>query len=220
MLDTNDHLSPQTGQERNGIKGEETNHQEEACDSGVTPTQVEEDKGASQKIEALEKELASTKDQLLRALAEVENTRRRLEREREETAKYAITKFAREVISIADNLARALESTQKDQQEKNLEALLSLISGIEITQKELSAILEKSEIKPVNPLGEKFNPALHQAMFEVPSEDKEPGTIVQVIQVGYTIYDRLLRPALVGVAKAAPKKDVPNEMVEENGVAS
>lgn len=148
----------------------------------------------------LEAELATAKDQWMRALAEAENIRKRADREREEMRKYAQAGFARDMLSVADNLRRALESCPLT--EAFPEAVHSLISGIEMTERELLTTFERQNIRPLNPIGEKFDPNFHQAMVEVQDSTKEPGTVVQVLQVGYIIHDRLLRPALVSVSKA------------------
>ena len=151
-------------------------------------------------IERLQAELAEAKDKALRAVAEVENYRRRAEKEREDTAKYAITGFARDMLSVADNLRRALDS----QPAELPESLKAFVSGVELTERELAAIFERAGIVKVFPEGQPFNHDLHQAMFEVEDPSKPAGTVVQVLQAGYTLKDRLLRPALVGVAKGGP----------------
>jgi molecular chaperone GrpE len=150
--------------------------------------------------DALEAENAQLKDQLLRALADTENLRRRAEREREDTSKYAIATLARDILSVADNLRRALEAMPADQAPND--AARNLLAGVEATERELLGIFERRGIKRIEPLGERFDPNFHQAMFEVPNSGQEPGTVVQVLQPGYIIHDRLLRPALVGVAKS------------------
>ncbi|HBN22532.1 MAG TPA: nucleotide exchange factor GrpE [Holosporales bacterium] len=157
-----------------------------------------DDESADEAAEpSLEEQLAETKDQLLRSLAEVENIRKRSQREKEETAQYAVTSFARDLLSVADNLNRAVESlSSSDQKEAK-----GLLEGVEITGKELLKVLEKHRIKKIEALDQPFDPNFHQAMVEIPSEDKEPGTVIQEMQIGYTIAGRLLRPALVGVAK-------------------
>ena len=153
--------------------------------------------------EASDQQAAQLKDQLLRALAESENVRRRADRERADTAKYAITGFARDVLRVADNLRRTLDTVEKGEGD-----LKALVEGVEVTERDLMATLEHHEVKMIDPLGEKFDYNLHQAMFEVPDADKEPGTVVEVVQQGYVIADRLLRPAMVGVAKTpAPEGD-------------
>jgi molecular chaperone GrpE len=142
-------------------------------------------------------EIADLKDKLLRALAETENVRRRGMKDREDMAKFAMTGFARDMVKVADDLRRALDSAARGGSD-------ALIEGVRLTEKELLAALERHGIKriEVKP-GDKLNPDLHEAMFEVPTDAQEPGTIVQAIETGYMIHDRLLRPARVGVAKAA-----------------
>jgi molecular chaperone GrpE len=145
-------------------------------------------------------EVQILKDQLLRTMAELENYRKRAEREREEMAKFAITNFARDLLSVSDNLRRALESVPTDH--KNPEDLLkTLLEGVEITEKELLTVFKKQGMEKIEPLGQAFDHHLHQAMFEVEDKDKPAGTIVHVLQPGYSLNGRLLRPAMVGVAK-------------------
>jgi molecular chaperone GrpE len=151
-----------------------------------------------------EDEVSDLKDRLLRAVAETENLRRRAEREREETAKYAVTGFARDLLNVADNLRRALAGLSPDIRAKD-EAVATLADGVDLTERELLRVFEKYGIRVIEPQpGEKFDHNFHQAMFEVPNADQPPGTIVNVMQAGYALKDRLLRPAMVGVAKAAP----------------
>ena len=159
---------------------------------------VEAERG--ERLDALEAENAQLKDQLLRALADTENLRRRAERERDDTSKYAIATLARDILSVADNLRRALDAMPSDQAPDD--ATRNLLAGVEATERELLGIFERRGIKRIEPLGERFDPNFHQAMFEVPNSGQEPGTVVQVLQPGYIIHDRLLRPALVGVAKS------------------
>ena len=166
---------------------------------------AEDEAGADQKTEErdLEAEIAEANDRLLRALAENENLRRRSKREREETARFAIASFARDVLPVADNLRRALEAVPGDPGEN--EALGSLVGGIELTERELAAIFERHGIERIDPAGEKFDHNLHEAMFEVPTADAEPGTVVQVFETGYVLNGRLLRAARVGIARALPE---------------
>jgi molecular chaperone GrpE len=163
--------------------------------------------GLEQQLDAARQETAQLKDQLLRALAEAENVRRRAQREREDASKYAITNFARDVLQVSDNLHRALEAIPASALAED-EALKNLHEGVSATERQLDATLERQQVKRIWPMGEKFDANLHQAMFEVPTFDHLPGTVVQVMQAGYTIHDRLLRPALVGVAKQ-PAGDAP-----------
>jgi molecular chaperone GrpE len=150
-------------------------------------------------ITALEAQNSQLKDQLLRTMADMENLRRRSEREKEDTSKYAVATLARDILSVADNLRRALESLPADQAPN--EATKNLLTGVEATEREMLGIFERRGIKRIDPMGERFDPNFHQAMFEVPNSGQEAGTVVQVLQPGYIIFDRLLRPALVGVAK-------------------
>ncbi len=153
-----------------------------------------------------EQQLVEMRDRMLRTLAEAENVRKRAERERDDASKFAVANFARDVVGVADNLRRTLDSA-KSPAESDSAKLAALLAGVELTERALISTLEKYNVKVVEPLGQKFDPNLHQAMFEVPDTGKDPGTVVQVIQPGFTIAGRLLRPAMVGIAKAAPKAD-------------
>ncbi|TXN41516.1 nucleotide exchange factor GrpE [Methylobacterium sp. WL7] len=145
------------------------------------------------------------KDRMLRTLAEMENLRRRTEREIADARAYAVTNFARDVLNVADNIHRALDSVPADAKAAADGAFKGLIDGIELTERDLAKTLERHGVKPVEPEGQKFDPNRHQAMFEVPNPDVPAGTVVQVVQTGYVIGERVLRPALVGVAKGGPK---------------
>jgi molecular chaperone GrpE len=160
--------------------------------------------------EELQSEVATIKDQLLRSLAEGENIRRRTEREKADMSKYAITNFAREIISVADNLTRALGSISDDTRTEN-EELANLCIGIEMTDKELTSTFEKFNIQLIDSIGQKFDHNIHQAMFEVDDPDQPAGMVVQEIQKGYVLHDRLLRPAMVGVSKGGPKLEITEE---------
>jgi len=150
-------------------------------------------------LATLEGELAEVRQQVLYAQAETQNVRRRLEQEKVNAANYAATAFAREVLSVKDNLERALAAVPEDL--RGDERMKGLIAGIEATGREIDNVFQRHGIARVEALGQKLDPHVHQAMIEVPSDEAEPGTIVQEMQAGYTIKDRLLRPALVGVAK-------------------
>jgi molecular chaperone GrpE len=153
----------------------------------------------------LRNEVAELKDRLLRAMADTENVRRRAEREKAEATLYAASNFARDLLSVADNMSRALEAMPEEQREKADDATRNLLAGIDLTYRELMKVFERYNIHRVDPLGERFDPHFHQAMFEVPDPEAASGTVVQVVQPGYRIGERVLRPALVGVAKAAPR---------------
>ncbi len=154
-------------------------------------------------LAAARAEAAQMKDQALRAMAEAENTRKRAQRDREDAQKYGITNFAREMLTVADNLRRALEAIPAETLQSD-EALKNLYDGVAATERQLEAALGKQQIQRIWPEGERFDSNFHQAMFEVPDSGKPAGTVVQVLQAGYKIHDRLLRPALVGVAKGGP----------------
>ncbi len=154
--------------------------------------------------EELQSEVAALKDQLLRALAEAENIRRRTEREKADMSKYAITNFARQIVSVADNLVRALDSVTEESRNANDE-LNNLYVGIEMTGRELINGFEQFGIKEIDATGNKFDHNQHQAMFEIDDPSQPAGVVVQEVQKGYTIHDRLLRPAMVGVSKGGPK---------------
>jgi molecular chaperone GrpE len=154
---------------------------------------------------ALAKEATDLKDRLLRTLAEMENLRRRTEREVADTRQYAVANFARDLLAVADNMQRALATLSADFRDQADPVVKSHIEGVELTERELIKVLEKHGIKMFDPQGQKFDPNLHQAMLEVPDPSVPAGTVVQVMQPGYTIADRVLRPALVGVAKGGPK---------------
>lgn len=155
-------------------------------------------------IAELRKEVADLKDRVLRAHAEVENIRKRSEREKEETAKYAITKLARDIVNVGDNFQRAIDAVPADAAERD-ETLKSFLEGVTMTERELLNVLERYGIRKILPQNEPFNPHMHQAVMEMQRTDVPSGTVVQVFQAGFVIEDRVLRPAMVVVAKGGPK---------------
>jgi molecular chaperone GrpE len=156
-----------------------------------------------ERVARLEAELAEHKDRLLRALAETENTRRRAQREREDTLKYAITGFAKDLLSAADNLRRALDSLPEGEAQDP--RTRSLLAGVAATERELLSVFERHGIRRIDPQAERFDHNYHQAIFEAERADQPAGTIVEVLQPGYVLHERLLRPAMVGVAKPPTK---------------
>ena len=156
-------------------------------------------------LQTLQAEVESLKDQRLRALAEVENVRRRAEREKNDASQYAVTKFARDMVGIADNFARALAAVPADVRAAADPQVQAVLDGVEATDRQLIQTLERYGVKPVDTSDGKFDPNLHQAIAEVPGNGKPPGSIVDVAQSGFMIGERLLRPAMVTVAK----KDMP-----------
>ena len=154
-----------------------------------------------EEVAALKAEIAELKDRALRALADAENTRRRAEREKQDASLYAISKFARDMLGVADNFARAIEACPPDARESASPQLKAVIEGGEATDRQLLATLERHGIKQIETANAKFDPNLHQAIAEVPSQGKPAGAIVDVVQAGYVIGERLLRPAMVTVAR-------------------
>jgi molecular chaperone GrpE len=153
---------------------------------------------------------ADFKDKLLRALADMENLRKRTEREVADARSYAITGFARDVLQVADTMHRAFEHIGPELRESTDPSVRGLVEGLDLNERELLKVLEKHGVKMFSPLGEKFDPNFHQAMYEVADGSAAPGTVAQVIQAGYLIGERMLRPALVAVAKAPPKAPAPS----------
>lgn len=156
-------------------------------------------------VELLQKEAAEARDRMLRTLAEMENLRKRTAREVADSKLYGVTGFARDVLDIADNLQRALDAVPAEARAAADPGLTALIEGVELTERSLLNALEKHGVKKFDPQGQKFDPNFQQAMYEVPDASVPAGTVVQVMQAGYTIGDRVLRPALVGVAKGGAK---------------
>lgn len=183
--------------------------QNKPSDATVEPTEATAETAAANAAETgspedrvakLEAEVASLKDQLLRAMAETENTRRRAQRDREDASKFAVSSFAKELVSVADNLRRALDAVPAEGREQD-DMLKGLAVGVEATERQLFAAFDRAGIKKLDPAGEPFDPNFHQVMFEIENTGKAAGTVVQVLQPGYTIHGRLLREAMVGVAK-------------------
>lgn len=180
-------------QEEKDLSTDKSSNQEEV----TTLKEQQEETPHNNPVELLEKELASMKDNWMRSVADLENYKRRAQKEREDALKFGATQFAKEIVSVADNMKRALESFPQDLDE----SLSGLLQGIQMVEQELLKSFEKQGILKINALGEKFDPNIHQAVFEIPDEQKEAGIVVQVVQEGYMLHDRLLRPAMVGVSK-------------------
>jgi molecular chaperone GrpE len=172
---------------------------EEETRTEDTPETAENGDTNLDRLAQLETELEEVRQHVLYAQAETQNVRRRLEQEKVNAANYASTAFARDMLSVKDNLERALSAIPADLRDD--ERLKGLLTGIEATGREIDSVFQRHGIARVEAMGKALDPNLHQAMIEVPSDEAEPGTIVQEMQAGYTIKDRLLRPALVGVAK-------------------
>ena len=172
--------------------------------------------GGEDTLDALFAERDALKDQLLRALADVENMRRRTERELETARRYGHTGFARDLVGAIDNLALALEAAPKDEAARTAEAIDGLVTGLEMSWKEIQATMERHGVRRISPQGEKFDYNFHQAMFEMPHPDHPPGTVVEVVQHGYVLHDRLLRPAMVGVSKAVDSSPEDDKAAENS----
>jgi molecular chaperone GrpE len=156
-------------------------------------------------IAVLEAEKADLKDKLLRLMADMENLRRRTEREMADARTYAVANFARDMLNVADNVRRAIESVPEEAKASAEGAFKGLLDGIDLTERDLLKTLERHGVKKLDPQGQKFDPNVHQAMFEIPNAEVPNGTVLQVVQSGYVIGERVLRPALVGVSKGGPK---------------
>ena len=166
-----------------------------------------ENNGQTVKEESPEEKLKITQDKLLRTMAEMENQRRRFEKEKEEAFEFGGFNFAAETLSLIDNIDRAITSFKNDDSLKNNKDLNKIIDGIEVVKKDLVSIFKKNGIEAIDCINKKFDPNFHQAMLEIDNNVKEPGTVVQEIQKGYMMKDRLLRPSLVGVAKKREEKE-------------
>ena len=198
------------------------NQPAEAQSAGNQPERTEGAvDGDYEALVRLLKENEELKDRALRVAAEMENLRRRTARDVHDARSYAIANFARDMLSVSDDLARALDAIPADVKASGDAGFKALIEGVEITERAMLAALERHGVRRLQPQGEKFDPNFHQAMFEVPNPDVPSGTVVQVVQTGYSIGDRVLRPAMVGVAKGGPKPggDVPPEPGPVDGQA-
>lgn len=178
---------------------EETPRENDDSDPEIAP------EDGSDLVAALEAEVTDLKDRLLRTLADMENLRRRSEREMADTRQYAVANFARDMLTVSDNLRRAIDALPAESEQGKDPVLAALIEGVEVTERGLAQTLEKFGVYPIDAKGEKFDPAHHQAMFEVENAELPSGSVAEVVQTGYRIGERVLRPALVGVAKGGPK---------------
>jgi molecular chaperone GrpE len=156
-------------------------------------------------IELLKAENAELKDKFMRLAAEMDNLRRRTEREVRDAKTYSVAAFARDMLSVSDNLRRGLDAVPAEARAAAEAGLMALVEGVEMTERAMLSALERHGVKKIEPAGQKFDPNFHQAMFEVPNADIPNNTVIQVVQDGYVIGDRVLRPAMVGVSKGGPK---------------
>jgi len=179
-------------------------------------SETEAPETANDIVETLRAENADLKDRVLRTIAEMENLRKRTERDVSDAKTYAIAGFARDMLSATDALSRALMVLPAEARQSGDATTKSLIDGIEMTEREMQRLLGKHGVKPIEAEGQKFDPHRHQAMFEVPDPSKPEGTVVQVVQAGFAIGDRVLRPAMVGVAKGGPSHAGGNEAIDKS----
>ncbi|MBN9315899.1 MAG: nucleotide exchange factor GrpE [Devosia sp.] len=182
-----------------------------AAEAQTNDSNTVEGTAAADVVETLKAENAELRDKLLRTVAEMENLRKRTEREIADTRAYAITGFARDMLTATDSLSRALMVLPAEARDTADGAMKSLIEGIEMTEREMQRLLAKHGVRPIEAEGQKFDPHKHEAMFEVPDPTRPEGTVVQVVQAGFAIGDRVLRPAMVGVAKGGGAKGQPAE---------
>jgi len=195
------------------MSAENDNYSDELPEDRPDPASAE---GMAQELSGLRAEVDALKDRALRAMAEVENVRKRLERERDDARTYSVTRFARDILTVADNLSRALSAFPPDVRAKSDDSVKAVLDGVEATARELGAALGRHGVKPIFAQGQKFDPNLHQAIAEIPTRDAPPGTVVTVVQDGYLIGDRLLRPAMVTVAKAGGPAPSPGNGADES----
>ena len=200
-------------EENNKIEEQELENPTSEKKEQVSESSKEKEKEISPEalIEKLNEEITDLKDQRLRAIAELENFRKRAEKDQSDALKYGISNFAKEIINIRDNIERAQSSISEEA--KNNEAIKSVIEGIDLIAQSVVSTFEKIGIKKIDSLNKKFDHNLHQAMMEIENDDLEPGTIVQELIPGYTLHDRFLRPAMVGVSKKTKKND---DIVEDS----
>lgn len=186
-----------------------TDHRPDAAAPEMPETPEAQPQAAPDPMAVLAKEAADMKDRLLRTLAEMENLRRRTDKEVADARVYGVTNFARDILAVADNMERALKALDDEIREKADAGVKALLDGVELTERELIKVMEKHGITRLEPQGQKFDPNLHQAMFELPDPTVPAGTVVQVVQPGYKIGERVLRPAMVGISKGGPKAAAP-----------
>ena len=202
MTDDNKNAYETEGQD--GVAGAETPDAAQATGSQAeAPAELDP-------IEVLKAENAELKDKFLRLAAEMDNLRRRTEREVKDAKTYSAAAFARDMLSVSDNLRRALDAIPAETRAAGEAGLMALVEGVEMTERAMLSALERNGIKKIEPAGQKFDPHFHQAMFEVPNADIPNNTVIQVVQDGYVIGDRVLRPAMVGVSKGGPKAEAPS----------
>ena len=194
----------------------ETNDDNNGPEMNIDNSEIKDNSNEKQTEPTIEEKIVELEDKLARTFAEMENQRRRFEKEKEEAYEYGGFAFAKEALNLLDNLERSKQILKNDELLKNSDALKKTLEHLDIINKDLISIFSKNNIKPIESLNKKLDPNFHQAMMEIEDNQKEPGTIIQEIQKGFTIKDRLLRPSLVGVSKKTPNEDKKDKENKEN----
>ncbi len=204
-------------EDKKPVKDDALNLENIQVENELDEGQTDEDNASSieESNEELQTKNEELKDQLMRTLAESENLRKRTIKDVDQAKKYSHISFVRDLVSSVDNFKRALDSLPEDKADLP-EPIKNLIIGLEIVEKEINSTFEKHNLKQISPLGEKFDYNFHQAMFEVPTNDTDPGIVIEVSQIGYLLYDRLVRPAMVGISKKIEENNQDNDNQEEN----
>lgn len=204
-------------EDKKPVKDDALNLENIQVENELDEGQADEDNVSSieESNEELQTKNEELKDQLMRTLAESENLRKRTIKDVDQAKKYSHISFVRDLVSSVDNFKRALDSLPEDKADLP-EPIKNLIIGLEIVEKEINSTFEKHNLKQISPLGEKFDYNFHQAMFEVPTNDTDPGIVIEVSQIGYLLYDRLVRPAMVGISKKIEENNQDNDNQEEN----
>ena len=204
-------------EDKKAVKDDALNLENIQVENELDEGQTDEDNVSSieESNEELQTKNEELKDQLMRTLAESENLRKRTIKDVDQAKKYSHISFVRDLVSSVDNFKRALDSLPEDKADLP-EPIKNLIIGLEIVEKEINSTFEKHNLKQISPLGEKFDYNFHQAMFEVPTNDTDPGIVIEVSQIGYLLYDRLVRPAMVGISKKIEENNLDNDNQEDN----
>jgi len=216
-LSENKESSNTHDEDKKPVKDDALNLENIQVENELDEGQTDEDNVSSieESNEELQTKNEELKDQLMRTLAESENLRKRTIKDVDQAKKYSHISFVRDLVSSVDNFKRALDSLPEDKADLP-EPIKNLIIGLEIVEKEINSTFEKHNLKQISPLGEKFDYNFHQAMFEVPTNDTDPGIVIEVSQIGYLLYDRLVRPAMVGISKKIEENNQDNDNQEDN----
>lgn len=216
-MSENKESSNKHDEDKKPVKDDALNLENIQVENELDEGQTDEDNVSSieESNEELQTKNEELKDQLMRTLAESENLRKRTIKDVDQAKKYSHISFVRDLVSSVDNFKRALDSLPEDKADLP-EPIKNLIIGLEIVEKEINSTFEKHNLKQISPLGEKFDYNFHQAMFEVPTNDTDPGIVIEVSQIGYLLYDRLVRPAMVGISKKIEENNQDNDNQEEN----